>query len=199
MDLSTGWGGLVTKLLVKFMHSGQAASTLVCNTITCCLLQLNDCHCFAFPSLSKLTSLDEEIIREVLCQCGLVQYRSNTGYYVMPMEWTEFIREYELEEVDVLHFFIMHKKKIYIWLGSWCSDTPAEVWSNAWNDSIYAPRLRFSSLGNEFAKNIGDLGILVPTTVADDVQNPLSESESDDRSIESTSDLKRKQEQWRLS
>jgi hypothetical protein len=44
----------------------------------------------------------------------------------MPMEWTEFIREYELEEVDVLHFFIMHKKKIYILLGSWCSDTQAE-------------------------------------------------------------------------
>jgi hypothetical protein len=112
---------------------------------------LDDRHCLAFPSLSKLTSVDEEIIREVLCQCGLAQFRSNTGYSVMPMAWAEFIREYQLEEVEVSHFFIMRKKRIYIWLGSWRDGrkkTPAEVWSNALNYSIYAPRLHISSLGN---------------------------------------------------
>jgi hypothetical protein len=90
---------------------------------------LDDCHCLAFPSLSKLTSLDEEIIREVLCQCGLVRYRSNTGYSVMLMAWVELIREYQLEEVEVLHFFIMRKKRIYIRLGSWrngIKKTPAD-------------------------------------------------------------------------
>jgi hypothetical protein len=35
------------------------------------------------------------------------------------MAWAEFIREYQLEEVEVSHFFIMHKKRIYIQLGSW--------------------------------------------------------------------------------
>jgi hypothetical protein len=58
---------------------------------------------------------------------------------------------------------------------------------NALNDSIYAPRLRISSLGNEFAKNIGEIGILVPTAVTDDAQNSSSESESNDGSIKSTS------------
>jgi hypothetical protein len=55
------------------------------------------------------------------------------------------------------------------------------------NDSIHAPRLPVSSLGNEFAKNIGEIGILVPTAVADDAQSSSSESESDDGSIENTS------------
>jgi hypothetical protein len=151
---------------------------------------LDDCHCLAFPSLSKLTSVDEEIIGEVLCQCGLAWYRSNTGYSVMPMAWAELIRKYQLEEVEVLHFFIMCKKRIYTRLGSWQDGrkkTPAEVWSNALNDSIYAQRLCISSLGNDFAKNIGEIGILVPTTIADNSQNSSSESESDDTSIGSTS------------
>jgi hypothetical protein len=84
----------------------------------------------------------------------------------------------------------MHKKRIYIWLGSWqngIKKTPAEVWSNALNDSIYAPGLHISSLSNEFAKNIGEIRFLVSTTIADDSQNASSDSDPDDTSIDDIS------------
>jgi hypothetical protein len=74
--------------------------------------------------------VDEEIIREVLCQCGLVWYRSIAGFSLMLMAWAELIIEYQLEEVEVLLFFSMRKKRTFISLGSWWSSikkTPAEV------------------------------------------------------------------------
>ncbi len=106
---------------------------------------LDDHHCLAFPLLLKLTSVGEEIIRDVLCQCGLV-------WYVI----------------------------------LWCQQH-WESMLNASKDYIYAPRLCISSQGNEFANNLGDIGTLASSTVADDARNYLSVSDSDDTSIDSTS------------
>jgi hypothetical protein len=75
--------------------------------------QLDRRHSLAFPSFSKLTSVDEEIIRVLFRHCGLVQYRSNTGYSVMDMAWADFIREYYLEEeVEVSHLFLLRRRRI---------------------------------------------------------------------------------------
>jgi len=90
-----------------FLHAmGQQQGHWYATLLPPTSCNFDECHCLAFPSLSKLTFVDVEIIRDVLCQCGL--------YSVMPMVWVELIRENELEEVEVLHVFIMHKKRIYI-------------------------------------------------------------------------------------
>jgi hypothetical protein len=170
-----GWDAL--SIFLRTMDQQRAHWYVILSPAASC--NLDDRHCLAFPSLSKLTSVDEEIIREVLCQCGLAWYRSNTGYSVMPMAWAEFVREYQLEEVEVSHFFIMLKKRIYIRLRSWQDGrkkTPAEVWSNALNDSIYAPRLRISSLGNDFTKNIGAGAVKVACNLLDHNHFPLLHS-----------------------
>jgi hypothetical protein len=60
---------------------------------------------------------------------------------------------------------------------------------NASKDYIYAPRLCISSQGNEFANNLGDIGNLAPSTVADDARNSMSMSDSDDTSIDTSHSL----------
>jgi hypothetical protein len=131
---------------------------------------LDDCHHAAFPSLSRLSNIDEDIICEVLRQAGLVRYTSNYGYSVMPLAWTEFIREYNLEEeVEVTHFFIRRRKRIYIRIGSWHATshprkTPSAIWSLGVQGSLRVPRLRITALGNDFAKRIGEMGLTFGST-----------------------------------
>ncbi len=151
--------------------------------------QLDRRHSLAFPSFSKLTSVDEEIIRVLFRHCGLVQYRSNTGYSVMDMAWADFIREYYLEEeVEVSHLFLLRRRRIYVRLGSWqCGikkTTPQEIWNRAKKDEVFAPKLRITCLSNEFAKNIGALGILVPDdVVGNESDNSSTDSASDDENL----------------
>jgi hypothetical protein len=38
-------------------------------------------HYLAFPLLSKLSSIKEDIFREVLCHCGLAMYQKNRGIH----------------------------------------------------------------------------------------------------------------------
>ena len=52
---------------------------------------LDDCHRATFPSLSRLSNIDEDIIRGVLWLAGLARYTRNYGYSVMPLAWIEFI------------------------------------------------------------------------------------------------------------
>jgi hypothetical protein len=50
-------------------------------------------HYAAFPPLSKLSSINEDIFREVLVHCRLAMYRKNSGYSPLEKEWSYFITE----------------------------------------------------------------------------------------------------------
>jgi hypothetical protein len=57
-----------------------------------------------------------------------------------------FIRENELDEVEVTLFSVNRKRQIYVRLGAWDktshpSMTPAEMWSAASADKLVIPRL----------------------------------------------------------
>jgi hypothetical protein len=90
----------------------------------------------AFPPLSKIASLHEGMLREVLLQCGLLQFRQKSGHSVLEQEWVNFKCKHELDEFEVTHFTIKKKKHYYIHLGSWNAvshirQTPAEIWSSS--------------------------------------------------------------------
>jgi hypothetical protein len=60
--------------------------------------------------------------------------------------WEEFIREYELDNIEVTYYSISRKWRIYVRLGAWNksshpSKTPAEIWSEALADKVVIPRL----------------------------------------------------------
>jgi hypothetical protein len=151
--------------------------------------KLDNQHSLAFPSLSKLTSVDEEILRVLFHHCGLVQYRRNSGYSILDIAWSELIREFYLDEVEVSHLFINKKRRIYIRLGSWQNSvkkTPQEVWKGVKKNEFYAPKLRVTCLSNEFAKSIGALGIIFPADVIrKESENSLT-NDSDGNSTDST-------------
>jgi hypothetical protein len=65
----------------------------------------------AFPVLSKLSSIEEEIFRQVLVHCGLVMYKKNVGYSPLMKEWEYFITEQQLSEVEVTHHTVDKKSE----------------------------------------------------------------------------------------
>ncbi len=106
----------------------------------------DDLHHAVFPALSKLTSIEERVMREVLLHCKLVQYRRGIGYSPLLAGWQEFIRENDLDEVEVTYFSVNRKKRFYVRLGAWDktshpSMTPSEMWSAALADKLVIPRL----------------------------------------------------------
>jgi hypothetical protein len=115
-------------------------------------------HYSAFPPLSKLSSIKEEILRELLVHCGLVMYRKNTGYSPLLKEWQYFIAEQELPEVEVTHLTIDKKRRYYIRLGSWnkalnySPKTPVEIWSAAERGTLRVPRVCVTLVSERFAK-----------------------------------------------
>ena len=148
-------------------------------------------HSAAFPPLSKLASVGEAMMRNVLLHCGLVQFRRGSGHSVLLQQWQDFILEYLLDDVEVTHFTIAKKKRIYIRLGSWNSSshkrrTPAKVWSSACSGNLRVPRLRTSSLSNILAQVIGTLEITfcnensTITAVTSDSESSASNTEFDD-------------------
>jgi len=92
-------------------------------------------HHTTFPSLSKLASIDEIILRTVLVHCGLVMFRRGVGYSVLSKEWEYFLIEQELNDVvELTHFTLQKKKQIYIKLGTWHRSnnsykTPSDIWT----------------------------------------------------------------------
>ncbi len=64
----------------------------------------------AFPPLSKLSSIADEIFCQVLVHCGLVMYRKDFGHSPLIKEWEYFIAEQQLSEVEVTHYTIDKKK-----------------------------------------------------------------------------------------
>lgn len=102
-----------------------------------------------------------------LLNCGLVQFRKNTGYSVLEQEWSNFKMEYQLMELEVTHFTTRDKKKrYYVRLGSWNVIshkrlTPGEIWLQ---DDFPTPRIRTSSLSRTLAKAVGSLDLALPFT-----------------------------------
>jgi hypothetical protein len=56
-----------------------------------------------FLPLSKLTSIQEQIFRQVLFHCGLAVYQKDVGHSPLMKEWEYFITKQELYEVEVTH------------------------------------------------------------------------------------------------
>jgi hypothetical protein len=79
-------------------------------------------HCsiaYAFPPLSKLASIREDMMQALLLHCRLLQFRINLGAAVLEQEWLNLKMEYQLTEFEVTHFTINKKKRYYVCLGTW--------------------------------------------------------------------------------
>jgi hypothetical protein len=150
-------------------------------------------HRHAFPSLSSLLNIHEAMMLRVLQTCGLLRYKRGTGYIPVVDWWNDFIKEYMLDEVEVTHYSpIGRKKKIYIRIGSWIKGprkTPAEIWSKALKGNVTTPRLRITSLGNEFAKVVGEMGIKLS-----DLEEASASEPSDDDGVSSESTIEEEDE-----
>ncbi len=119
-------------------------------------------HDKAFPLLSKILSLDYAMFQVCLQSCGLLRFKKGTGYIPMVDAWRMFFEEYMIEEADVTHFSRMNqKKRIYVRIGAWKYNRimPGDIWAEAMKGNIISPKLRISSLGNQFARIIGEMGI----------------------------------------
>jgi len=123
-------------------------------------------HYAAFPPLSKLSSIKEEIFREVLLHCGLAMYRKNSGYSPLEKEWEYFITEQEIPEAEITHFSLGSKKRFYIRLGTWNKGlnhypkTPENIWASAQAGTLRVPRICITLVSERFAKKIGSLDML---------------------------------------
>ena len=142
----------------------------------------------AFPPLSKIASLHEEMLREILLQCGLLQFRQKSGHSVLEQEWLNFKCEFDLADFEVTHFTIKKKKRYYVRLGSWSAllhirRSPAEIWSSSSSGKLRVPRVSTSSIRMTLAQAIGSLDLTLPThysRVSADSKS-ISDSESNDK------------------
>ncbi len=143
-----------------------------------------------FSFVVKFVGIDEEIICKVFQHNGLARYTSKHGYSVMPLAWAEFIREYNLEEeVEVTHFFIRKKKRIYLKIGSWHAishprKTPSATWSLGSQSSFQAPRLRITAVGNDLAKWIGEIKLTLGSARSDSDLNSSSSDGSEEMDLD---------------
>jgi hypothetical protein len=116
-------------------------------------------HYAAFPPLSKLSSIKEEIFRGVLLHCGLAMYRKNSGYSPLEKEWEYFITEQEIPEAEITHLSLGNKKRFYIHLGTWnkglnhCPKTPENICASAQAGTLRVPRICITLVSERFAKN----------------------------------------------
>ncbi len=121
----------------------------------------------------------------ILHHCKLVQYQRGVGYSPLLNGWEEFIREYELDDIEVAYYSINGKRWIYVRLGAWNksshpSKTPAEIWSAALADKLVIPRLQITALSNQLASDIDEMGVNFRSTKDEGELLTLgSESESD--------------------
>jgi hypothetical protein len=137
----------------------------------------------AFPPLSKLALIEEEIFRHVLFHCGLVMYRKDVGHSPLMKEWEYFITEQQLSEVEVTHYTINKKKWICIRLGSWNKGsnawkTPAEIWATAQANSLRFPRVSITLVSEKLVRKIGALGLDFQPVIEHAGELPISSEDS---------------------
>jgi len=123
----------------------------------------DESHYAAFPPLSKLSSINEDIFREVLVHCELAMYRKNSGYSPLEKEWSYFNTEQGIPEAEITHLSLGNKKRLYIRLGTWNKGqnhlprTPENIWLAAQAGTLRVPRVCMTLISEKFAKRIGML------------------------------------------
>ncbi len=148
-------------------------------------------HFQAFPSLGKVASVAEDFMQDVLLHCGLVMFRRGSGHAVLIQQWQSFILEHQLSEIEVTHFTVGKKRRIYVRLGTWNGithkpRTPFDIWSSALAGTLRVPRVCTSLLSRTLAEAIGSLDLVlskdspsIPTASTQD-SSSSAESESEE-------------------
>jgi len=151
-----GLADLFTSMVIKDAHW---YSIVLLDNPDC----FNSLHDQVFPSLSKILHIDEEMMRLCLQSCGLLRFKKGSGFIPVVDAWRDFFKEYFLDEAEVTHFSpVNRRKRIYVRIGMWKNNdrrTPGDIWSLAMAGHVVTPRLRITSLGNNFARTIGEMGI----------------------------------------
>ena len=159
---------------------------------------IDDRIAYAFPPLSKVASLREEMMQALLLHCRLVQFRRNVGHSVVEQEWSNLKMEYQLMEFEVTHFAINKKKRYYVRLGSWNpishkKQTPGEIWSALSSGSLRLPRTSTSLLSRNLAKAVGSLDVDLPfmkhsstSSNGDSISSSETESDASSNSDDNT-------------
>ncbi len=75
---------------------------------------------------------------------GLLHFKKGLGFIPVVDAWRDFFKEYFLNEAEVTHVSpINRRKRIYMAMAG----------------NLVKPKLRIASLGNNFARTIGEMGI----------------------------------------
>jgi hypothetical protein len=119
-------------------------------------------------------------------------------------EWEYFLIEQELNEVEVTHFTIQKKKRIYIRLGmSYKSNnsckTPSDIWSAARANALRVPRVSVTLSSEKLAKKIGLLGLTFQAPVVEEAMRKHSSQNCDSDSLGSESSEKEAEEKEGVS
>ncbi len=140
-------------------------------TVGCRINEINN----AFPSLSKLLSIPEELLMAVEEAAGLVSVRRGV-FSPKKLAWEALIAEYRLNN-EITSFRCGDRVRIFVKVGSWSHRhpgiTPESIWAT--KGAYRRPMLRISRLTMAFAAGIGNLDCRLPTSSGND-------SDSDDNS-----------------
>jgi hypothetical protein len=131
-------------------------------TVGCRINEINN----AFPSLSKLLSIPEELLMAVEEAAGLVSVRRGV-FSPKKLAWEALIAEYRLNN-EITSFRCGDRVRIFVKVGSWSHRhpgiTPESIWAT--KGAYRRPMLRISRLTMAFAAGIGNLDCRLPTSSA---------------------------------
>jgi len=118
----------------------------------------------AFPSLSTLLSIPEELLVAIEKTAGLVSFRRGV-FSSITMAWEALIAEYKLDN-ELTTFSCGGRPRLFIKVGSWSRRhpgvTPEFIWAT--KGEYRKPMLRISTLTMAFAATIGNLELIIPTS-----------------------------------
>jgi len=118
----------------------------------------------AFPSLSTLLSIPEELLVAIEKTAGLVSFRRGV-FSSITMAWEALIAEYKLDN-ELTTFSCGSRPRLLIKVGSWSRRhpgvTPEFIWAT--KGEYRKPMLRISTLTMAFAATIGNLELIIPTS-----------------------------------
>ena len=111
-------------------------SIIMSNQVTGCD---NNNHYSVFPPLSKLSSIQEDILKQVLVHCGLAMFWKNVGFSPLLKEWQYFITEQD----SICGTRVLTLQR-----------TPTDKWAAAQANALCVPRVCITLIGEDWLEKL---------------------------------------------
>jgi len=116
-----------------------------------------------FPSLSRLFSLEQHVIHDIIQALNLVGKRNVKGITRVNANhdsWDAFLSTYRLD-AEVTSFEILKRRYVFICLGYWdeihSKKTPGNIWKDSCNQKGFrVPKVTLGTPLIHFAKAVGE-------------------------------------------